>query len=1036
MKKIFKFLLIFVAIVALLLIVAAVVVTRPGFQKSIFLNAMDGKVDAVQVETLSAGLSNVKIDELKIEQNGAIIELGSLNMAYSLLDIALKKEIRIDNLSVNGLLVDLRNQKPAATKPKPESGERGFPEFAGIFENAEVPAKVFVGSVNIEGKVLAPDRQMTFNASGGDIAPGKTGAIKLKGQLDDRSENAAAETLTVDATLTLEQTLTQKLNRIELAGNLGASGGALSQPAKLNLTSVATREKDAEKYQLTVKTGGKQIAELESTFTPATELLKGQLQANVARADVAPFLMGADLPDFTLTMADQFSLDGKKDQAGLSGDLTLDLRNLAQWKPELANIGSGTLKATIKTTVLPNNVELETVDATFAAAGGRKLLDVKLQRKFSVQLVDGKPRMSEQPGELLSIALSNLPVEWLAPFSPAKISGGNISGAATLSASSQDSFSLQSSQPWTVGQLSVSQNGQPVLASVDVSVRPDIAVNGDQVTVKLDGVQLTNGGKTLAAGNLDISSNLKDPATQTMVTGKLNGDLAKLEAQPVLNRFHGLAGGNYDLTADLKPGANGAMDVDASLQLSNLTLRESYDTLAGATLSVTGSVKGADSVDLQGPLTINGMRASSAQLVAQVDRSQGGNQFNLSAKGDTLVYDDLMFLQSAISNPDLKSEKAKQPGQGSASEPDKVAAWHGNEGKIEVQFAQVYWGSNLLTGFDFGLDMNAAQLDVSKLAAQLNGAPVNANAKIDFQNGKEKPYVLDASLDLEKLEVGSLLAKDGNPQNASVTGEYTIKGTASGAAPTLNSMTEFAQFQLDLKGGPGVVRSLKSNTAVSATAGLLGTATGLAGLIGGDTVQKNPGVATINSLLNAISKEIEYEKISFVANRGADLNANLQEFLLFSPENSLKFKGAGQIKFQENTPLAQQPMLIRSELWVEGDQAEVMNKLKLLGSQKDADGYQAGPKFDITGSLSQPDYYSSLARTLLSNVSNIVGGLVGGAASSAANTAEGVAETAEGETGGQQQNQAEQEAVRAVGGLLQGILNQQKKSQDEDSQSQ
>ncbi|MGE9297055.1 MAG: hypothetical protein ACQKBV_12280, partial [Puniceicoccales bacterium] len=499
MKKLIKFLVIFIAFVAVLVVIAAVVATRPGFQKSIFLSTMEGKVDAVQVDTLSAGPSTVKVKALKLEQNGAIVELGDLNMTYSLWDIAFKREIRIDNLSINGLLVDLRNQKPSSDKPKDDDDdddEAGFPEFPGIFENAKIPAKVYVGAVNVEGKALLPNRQLTFNVTGGDIAPGKTGKIALKGQLDDQSENAAAESLAVDATLTLEQTLTQQLNRIAFNGDVSASGGNLSEPAKLNLALTAAREGDAEKYDLIVNARGKQIAELKSTFTPATETIKGTLAASVAKADVAPFLMGADLPDFSLAANEQFTLDGEKEQLDLAGDLTLDLRNLAQWKPELADIGSGTLKANLKTTVLPNHVQLETIDATFDAAGGRKLLAVELQRKFSVKVVDGKPVMDAQAGDLLSIALSNLPVAWLAPFSPAKVSGGDISGAGVLSTSGKESFSFKSSQPWSVGNLTVSQNGNALLNKVDISLRPNVDIAGQMATVNVDAIQVASEGKT------------------------------------------------------------------------------------------------------------------------------------------------------------------------------------------------------------------------------------------------------------------------------------------------------------------------------------------------------------------------------------------------------------------------------------------------------------------------------------------------------------------------------------------------------------
>ena len=65
------------------------------------------------------------------------------------------------------------------------------------------------------------------------------------------------------------------------------------------------------------------------------------------------------------------------------------------------------------------------------------------------------------------------------------------------------------------------------------------------------------------------------------------------------------------------------------------------------------------------------------------------------------------------------------------------------------------------------------------------GCVREAEARLLAQ-GAPKPYLLDASIDLEGLEVGTLTAKDGNPQNAGITGQYTFKGTAGGMTVEAN----------------------------------------------------------------------------------------------------------------------------------------------------------------------------------------------------------------------------------------------------------
>ncbi|MEO0795421.1 MAG: hypothetical protein AAFX93_09675 [Verrucomicrobiota bacterium] len=1050
MKKLFKYLLILVILVAVLLAIAAVTVTRPGMQKSIFLSVMEDKAEKVEVDTLKAGPSNVTVTGLSVTQDGTIIELGSLDMQYSLWDLVFTKEVHIDDLKVSGLVVDLRNRKPATPStdeaPK-EKQDGGFPEFKGIFENAEIPAKVYVGTVAVDGKLLLPEMEQDFKVTGGSIAPGQEGKIELESQIQNQAPDAAAALLAIKAVLTLNQTAEQRLDRITLNTDINASGGTLSSPAAMSLAATAEHKADSEVYQLTVSSNNKQIAAINAEYSSAKDGIEGTLKAKLSRADLAPFLMNTDLPDFTVAMSEEFSLNNSEEKIVAGGSLALELRDLASWKPELASIGSGTLDAKLKAEMTPGQTKLDALTADFETSRGRKLVEIVLKKPFAIKTGDGGIKLDGASGELLAISLANLPIEWLTPFVPnVDLSGDDISASATLSASSTDAFSLASSSPWSLGNLSVVQNGKPILQAVTINLQPNLAINGKQVDVQLTNVQMTNGSKTLLAGELDVKTNMDNAAESTTATLRIQGDLAQLQSQPIMEPYHGLAGGSYSLSASAQPHSSG-MAIDSSLSLSNLTLKQSFDQLRSASLGIKGVVDGADKIDIQGPLKIQGSKHNSdATMVTKFDRTQGVNQFDVSLTGQTLAVDDLQFLSKAFKNPNYqKSEPAKATKQtptttaSSANDgPDEVAAWHGQVGKAVLAFETVYLGSNELKQLDAQLNITDESLRLTPLTAQLNGAPINGKAIIDFRAGNPKPYLLDSSIDLQKLEIGSLLSSTNNPKDSAVTGEFTFNGAANGEAPSLGRISETVMFDLNIKGGPGVVRS--KGTPVSAVTNLTSTGLGLAGsiaqLAGVNAINDNPGLQSVNGLLKAISEEIKYELISFEALREKDLNINLKEFLLYSPSNELKFKGTGLITYQENVPIPDQPMVIQTQLWTKGKQSDLMNELKLAGSERDSDGYQAGFKFPITGTLSKPDYYSSLANALLSNATNIVGGIVGGAAHSASGIVTGGDETsnnANGETTEPQND--EQKAVRAFGGLLQGILNQGAQQQQQQQQT-
>ncbi|WP_309396180.1 hypothetical protein [Cerasicoccus maritimus] len=1047
MKKFLKIILILAVLLIIVGVIAAVVVTRPGFQKSIFLSTMEGKVDKVEVGTLSAGTSKVSIQALEIEQAGALVKLGDLQLTYSLWDFVFAKEIRIDELVVSDLLVDTTKMKPSGDKGESSepSIEGGAPKFGGIFENAEVPVKLYIGKVDVNGKALLPARQVDFKLSGGDIAPGQEGKLTLKGDLLDETPGAAAERLALHGEIKLNQTSEQKLNRISFDGDISASGGTLAQPASLAIALEADKKDATEVYQLSVSRDGQELAKLESTFTPASESLVGGVTANVDRAALTPFLMGADLPDFTLIMDEQFQLDGKAKKFDVVGTLQLDLRNLAQWKPELANVGGGTLKANLKSTLQTGQILLETLDAHFVTNSGRKLLALELKRKFTIKVVDGKPQLDGQSGELLTVDLQNLPVAWLNPFlKGTSLSGDEITAGMSITAQSESDINLVGTKPLQIGQLSVKQGEKPLLNRVDIAVLPQADLSGERLTVKLEDLSLASGGQQLVTGAIvaDVQDT-KTPADTTAVNISLNGNLAKLLEQPVLVPYAGFAGGNYSLAGTTTPQA-GELGLNLTLVLSDLTLKQTFDQLSTASLSVVGAVDGADRMDLKGKLSVKGgSLVSDAALSAKVNRSDGKNQFDVELTGDMLSIDQLQLLAAGFKNPDIASDSEAQPEVveqlAKPTGPDETAAWAGNDGTFDLTYGQVIYGKTTLKQFVGKLLINDQTLRITPLQAQINDAPVSAKAIIDFTAGVAKPYALDTSIDLQGLEVGTLTTKTGKAQDAGITGPFSFKGEAKGSAPTLGQLGDLVLFNLALKGGPGVVRTEGSavGSAVSGIGAGLGLVTDITSAFGVTGVKNNPAVQQVNGMLAAISEEIVYDEISLEASRKENLNVNLDDFVLLSSKNNMKFKGAGKITYQEDVPMTEQPMVIAAQLWTKGNQLKLISDLKLAGSSTDKEGFVAGPQFQITGTLSDPDYYSSLASTILGNLPNIVTGLVGGAADSATNTL-GVTDSNAQDSGTDQstdQSQPQnknQEAARAIGGLFQGLLNsQQKKDQQE-----
>jgi hypothetical protein len=110
-------------------------------------------------------------------------------------------------------------------------------------------------------------------------------------------------------------------------------------------------------------------------------------------------------------------------------------------------------------------------------------------------------------------------------------------------------------------------------------------------------------------------------------------------------------------------------------------------------------------------------------------------------------------------------------------------------------------------------------------------------------------------------------------------------------------------------------------------------------------------------------KAIAYDQISVAVDRDEDLDLNLSEFTLISPE--VRLEGTGKIAHQSGVPLLSQPLDLRLQLSARGHMAELMSKVGLLSPRQDSLGYttMSDPLW-IGGSIADVDT-SAVKKTLI-----------------------------------------------------------------------
>jgi hypothetical protein len=151
----------------------------------------------------------------------------------------------------------------------------------------------------------------------------------------------------------------------------------------------------------------------------------------------------------------------------------------------------------------------------------------------------------------------------------------------------------------------------------------------------------------------------------------------------------------------------------------------------------------------------------------------------------------------------------------------------------------------------------------------------------------------------------------------------------------------------------------KTQSTVAAIGGLIGAVTGK---------QEYADYANKTQILTDIAKalaEIPFDQLNVTAARDEQLNLQLKDFTLISPE--VRLTGGGEIRYVEGTPLLAQPLQVELNLGARGRLADLLKRAGLLEAKQDNLGYAAFVSpIRIGGTLANTDT-SELAKALLNS---------------------------------------------------------------------
>ncbi|HET7536655.1 MAG TPA: hypothetical protein VFJ90_09390, partial [Candidatus Didemnitutus sp.] len=301
-----RLLLIILGVIVALGALAAGIALVPSVQRWAVLRAASGQPGLkLQVQSVSAGLSAVSLRGLELEQGGVVIKLDELDADCSLWSLLARHEIEIGRLQARGLLVDASRVAPA----KARAGTAAAPAAApATLARVELPYAVTLGEIDIEGRALfaatpgSAALPAEFKITGGELAPGKEGTLRLKAKLTDASPGARVTALQANLSLQLKQSLRRSFDRVALVALVDADGPQFGGQNQLKVAASLARTTNGEEYVVSIDTV--RDGRLENVFGANARLPAGQntfageWTLSARKAQLEPFFLGGVMPAF------------------------------------------------------------------------------------------------------------------------------------------------------------------------------------------------------------------------------------------------------------------------------------------------------------------------------------------------------------------------------------------------------------------------------------------------------------------------------------------------------------------------------------------------------------------------------------------------------------------------------------------------------------------------------------------------------------------------------------------------------------------
>jgi hypothetical protein len=998
-------LLIGIAVLAVLMAVVVGLAFMPSVQTWAAHRALAGR--NIEVGRVAVGLHRVELDNVQVNQPGVALTLPGAEVDLSLLSAAGKK-VSIQKLVAKGWTLDLTapgaKSKPAQAAAAPAVATAAA--FQGIFQKLHLPVDLSVDSVELSGDVIfsADPKQPTSHAHvtliGGGLAAGQEGKFAFEIDSELAGSSAAVHTLAVHGTLTATLDTPRTFSHLGFVTDGTATGPRFPQGARIHFVVDALRAATDENYTVALDTEGKHLFSLDASFKHLSSLnsrstdasrpapkLVGGWQLNMRDTDLAPFTLGRALPVFEATGDGKFEANAALNAVHATGHLHVSAGQLEVIHAGLQALGSLTLDTQFDLSQNAGVTRIDQFDAI--VAGTHPVAEVRALQSFEFIAKTKELKVADPAKDLFSFFLQGLPLAWAQPFlSGLTVDGSDATGTVLVSAH-DGGMHFQSSEPMEVKNFSVTRAGQP-LARLDVVT---LSLDGDYTLSQGWQAELTAsaqaGSKTLFTLQAKAGA-IAGPGQPIKATGQLLADLPAVMAQPAFAaKAQSITGGAARI--DFQASLDEKKEIEAKLALTGLASPQA-PSLPTVTADMRAELAPDGQIAFNAPLLFeNAGRKSDLTFSGTFKSGAGGMNLDARIASDLIVADDVKILAAPLAMKRGPVSSAPQAAASAANPetatvtPDKLPFWNGVSGHLVLALKKVVYGQFEVSDITGDLKIGPDALALDQLRAVLgSGGEARLAGAVNFAGDAPEPYAMKANVAVSEVDSAPLFRALDPSKPPTVEGKFNLSGQVTSSGINAVDLGQQAQGDGTLTGKSGVFRFFDGLTKIyselSGATKVAGFAAKLGGVVSavtgqssyGDIANKAQAVLEVSKILAAI----DYDQLNVTVSRDQQLNTQLKDFTLISPE--MRLQGNGQVTYQAGTPFMEQPLAAEFKLSARGHTADLLNYLGALDSQTDELGYATCPvPLKAGGTLSHPDTKETEKKFLgLAAASNAASGLL------------------------------------------------------------